>query len=193
MPGEDNPANLMAKHLVSPKIMKNTKALRMRHIGGRADKAAQLHTLGHGDIGGDNGNGMQWWDKASDRLMDRKGGDKWKTAGEGGVWRRLHLKPRRSLFTPYKVSKGPSSSDRLGKIRFTKGITRSGQEFEFRDNWQDPLTAHRLLDEHWVGCTTFIDEAEVNLLSIQLTRNPAQKPLDNIGAKLAWKDILADE
>ena len=189
VPGEDNPADLMTKHLVSPKIIKNIKALRMRQVDGRADKAAQLHALGRES----SGDSMQWWDMASDKLMDRKGGDKWKTAGEGGVWRRLHLKPRRSLFTPYKVSKGPCSSDRLGRIRFTKGITRSGQEFEFHDNWQDPLTAHRLLDEHWIGCTTFIDEAKVDLLAIQLTRSSTRKPLDNVGAKIAWNDILADE
>ena len=190
VPGEDNPADLMTKHLVSPKIMKNVKALGMQVVDGRAGKAAQLHRLGRADAE----NGMQWWDVTSDKFMDRKGGDKWKTAGEGGVWRRLHLKPRKSLFTPYKVSKGPSSSDRLGRIRFTKGVTRSGREFEFHDNWQDPLAAHRLLDEHWVGCTTFIDEAKVDLLAIQMTRSSTRsKPLDHDGARLAWSDILADE
>ena len=162
----------------------------MQVVDGRAGEAAQLHRLGRADAG----DGMQWWDATSDKFMDRKGGDKWKTAGEGGVWRRLHLKPRRSLFTPYKVSKGPSSSDRLGRIRFTKGVTRSGQEFEFHDNWQDPLTAHRLLDEHWVGCTTFIDEAKVDLLAIQMTRSSTRsKPLDHAGARLAWSDILDGE
>ena len=189
VPGEESPADLMTKHLVSPKILKNVKALGMRHVDGRAEKAAQLHSLDR-DNGPDN---MQWWDVASDKLMDRKGGDKWKSAGENGVWRRLHLKPRRSLFTPYKVSKGPSSSDRLGKIRFTKGITRSGQEFEFHDNWQDPLTAHRLLDEHWVGCTTFVDDAKVDLLAIQMTRSSSRaKPMDKDGARLAWSEILDD-
>ena len=190
VPGEDNPADLMTKHVMSPKIMKNVKALGMQVVDGRAGKAAQLHRLGRADAE----NGMQWWDVTSDKFMDRKGGDKWKTAGERGVWRRLHLKPRKSLFTPYKVSKGPSSSDRLGRIRFTKGVTRSGRQFEFHDNWQDPLTAHRLLDEHWVGCTTFIDEAKVDLLAIQMTRSSTRsKPLDHDGARLAWSDILADE
>ena len=78
VPGADNPADLMTKHLVSPKIMKNVTALGMQVVDGRAGKAAQLHWLGRTDAE----NGMQWWDVTSDTFMDRKGGDKWKTAGE---------------------------------------------------------------------------------------------------------------
>ena len=170
----------------------------MRHIDGRAGKAAQLHRLdraaGGSSVGATGSVGGRLWDAASDMYMDRKGGDKWKSKGEDGIWHRLHLKPRKSLFIPFKVTKGPSSSDRLGRIRFTKGVTRSGQEFEFHDNWQDPMTAHRILDEHWVGCTTFIDEDKVDLLAIQLTRDSlGVKPLGNGGARLAWSDILMDD
>ena len=45
-----------------------------------------------------------------------------------------------------------------------------------------------------MGYTTFIDEAKVDLLAIQMTRSSTHaKPLDHDGARLAWSDILAEE
>ena len=120
VPGEDNPADLMTKHLVAPKIQKNIETLHMKYAGGRAGKAAQLHGLGRSD-GGNAAivmgyNGQQYWDAMDDRYNDKQGGDNWKARGETGVWQRIHCKPRKSRFTPYKVAKGPGSDERMGKI-----------------------------------------------------------------------------
>ena len=190
VPGEDNPADLMTKHLVAPKVVKNTATMNMRRAEGRAGKAAQLHLVsrdGHNGVA--DCNGQQYWDAMDDRYSDRHGGDYWKSRGEDGVWHRIHAKPRRSLFTPYKVAKGPESRERLKGTRFTQGVTRSGKVFEFHDGWQNPDNAHRLLDEHWVGCTTFIAEGKVTLSDMQQFRaSPVEK--GNAGAKLRWSDIL---
>ena len=43
VPGEEKPADLMTKHLVAPKLLKNAGALNMRYLDGRAGKAAHLH------------------------------------------------------------------------------------------------------------------------------------------------------
>ena len=193
VPGEDNPADLMTKHLVAPKIHKNIAALNMGYAEGRAGKAAQLHHLGRE---GNNGtasvgshSGQYFWDAMDDRYSDKQGGDFWKSRGEGGVWHRIHAKPRRSLFTPFKVAKGPESSERLRGTRFTKGVTRSGQTFEFHDSWQTPNDGHRLLDEHWIGCTTFVVEGKANLSDLQLGRI-ASTGIDGDCRKLRWSDIL---
>ena len=193
VPGEDNPADLMTKHLVAPKVHKNVLALNMRHAEGRADKAAQLHHLGQSGNSGTasvgNCNGRHFWDAMDDRHSDRHGGDFWRSRGEGGVWHRIHAKPRRSLLTPFKVAKGPEPSEKLRGTRFTKGVTRSGQTFEFHDNWQTPDNAQRLLDEHWVGCTTFVVKGKASLSDLQLGRIA---PDDDCGdqVKLKWSDIL---
>ena len=74
VPGEENPADLMTKHLVAPKVLKNVGAVSMRHLDGCAGKAAQLHRLGRRAAAG--GVGQHIWDAMSDRFAGRKGGDK---------------------------------------------------------------------------------------------------------------------
>jgi hypothetical protein len=194
VPGEENPADLMTKHLGAAKVQKNVVAMNMRFLGGRADKAAQLH---HIDTRGGNGggNGRQLWNFICDRFNDKKGGDKWRERGGDGIWSRVHTKPRRSLFTPYKVAKGPSKSESLSVIRFTKGVTQSGREFEFHDNWHESRNAHRMLDEQWVGFTVFVVEDKVSLLGVQENRLGGQQREGELpvrDAKLKWSEILAD-
>ena len=48
----------------------------------------------------------------------------------------LHAKPRKSLFIPFKVAKGPAKNEKLSVVRSVKGVTQSGQKLEFHDNWQ---------------------------------------------------------
>lgn len=86
---------------------------------------------------------------------------------------RLHLKPRRSLFTPYKVANGPSFAVRLKANRFTKGVTKSGQTFEFHDNWREAKIAHRMLDGPWKRIALFMVKDQASLLDIQLQRGEA--------------------
>ena len=132
------------------KIKKNVDGLSMRYEEGRAEKAAQLHLVDGSHesrepaaVVGHDADGIAIYETMADRFTDRRGGDHWKTRGEGGVWHRVHTKPRKSLFTPFKVAKGPTSSETLNVVRFTKGVTQSGHKFEFHDNWQKSQNSHR--------------------------------------------------
>ena len=102
----------------------------------------------------------------------------------------MHTKPRKALFTPLKIPKGPSSVEKLSVVRFIKGVMKSGKVFEFHDNWQDGKNAHRVLDEPWVGCTTFVVEDKANLMDVQLGRDGAQEVVSM--ARLRWCDILEE-
>ena len=69
---------------------------------------------------------------------------------------------RKSLFTPLDVAPESQGGISLGRTRVTKGITQNWNLFEIRDDWTDPCRAHRKLNCHWIGSTTFItDKAEV--------------------------------
>ena len=158
VPGEHNPADLMTKHLAAAGVKKNVALLKMTFVDGRAGKAAQLHSVDKG---------LRLWDAVRDRFADQQGGDRWKHSGAAGIWQRAHLKPRRALFTPYKVPRGPCSPVSLSHIRFTKGVSQSGIEFEFHDDWTAARNSHRLLDEPWVGCSIFVEKGCASLSDVQ--------------------------
>ena len=199
VPGEDNIADLMTKHLGAAKITKHVKGLNMEFESGRAAKAAQLHLVNDGHDtrlaaaqADHNAGGVAIWEAMGDRLIDRRGGDFWKSRGEGGVWHRVHAKPRKALFTPFKVAKGPGSCEKLNVIRFTKGVTQSGHMFEFHDNWQKTQNAHRLLDEHWIGYTSFVVEGRSSLSGAQHNRLEVQEHPEPGSAEHRWSDVLPE-
>ena len=90
-------------------------------------------------------------------------GDRWKSKGDNGVWHRWHVTPRLSLFTPYRVAKGPAPGTSLQPHRFTCGVTQSGRSFEFHDDWTKESNHHRHLEEPWVGFTVFSERSGDNV------------------------------
>ena len=100
------------------------------------------------------------WQAVRVAANDQRGGDRWKSREAEGIWHRWHTSPRTSLFTPYRVAKGPASSVSLKRLRFTYGVTAKGRSFEFHDDWTKPERAHMVLDEPWVGYTIFIERSE---------------------------------
>ena len=166
VPGESNPADLMTKNLGLKNIDKNVEFMQMTFSDGRAAKAAQLHTMDDALESEPN----IAWKAMQDKSNDQQGGDRWKIRGKAGTWHWLHSTPRRSLFTPYKVAKGPGQGVKLNQTRFTKGITQSGRSFEFHDDWSIPLNAHRVLEEPWIGSTMFVEEHKSTLHDIQMKR-----------------------
>ena len=68
---------------------------------------------------------------------------------------RLHATPRRSLFTPCSVARGPAHPDCLRTRRVTEGVDIEGNRFRIDDNWREPGRAHIVLDLPWTGVTTF--------------------------------------
>ena len=45
IPGEENTADLMTRHLAIATILRHMKKLNLEHIGGRSDAAAKLHLV----------------------------------------------------------------------------------------------------------------------------------------------------
>ena len=120
--------------------------------GGRSDIAAWLQSM----------NKLIRQRQADDKMIaacekydpiTRK--DSWRARCDGGKWVRVHATPRRSKFTPGRVPRGPSDTDKLCTERTTKGISASGKVFEIDDYWRSPCKAHKVLDEPWTGCTIF--------------------------------------
>ena len=150
VPGEENPADLTTKHLTAIGIEKNVKKMNMIFETGRAAKAAKLHSIVFNKNPNDSaasqeslksiGNAMMSigrqnpkdsWNNIRTLGNKLRGGDRWKSRGEKGVWHRMHVTPRISLFTPYKDAKGPESNIAMQSSRFTCGVTESGRTFEF--------------------------------------------------------------
>ena len=183
-------------------MLKDTGLLHMVFREGRAEKAAQLHTVAAREV-----DGRRIWEAMQDRFLDNVGGDNWSSRGQGGVWHRVHVRPRRSLFTPFKVAKGPDPKLELSTVRFTKGVTESGRSFEFHDSWKHTQNAHRILHKPWVGFTVFVEREKVSLSSAQARvdrggeiaaflklADPVRKAPGAPGSKSAaakrWSDIV---
>ena len=96
------------------------------------------------------------------------------------------MKPRRSLFTPHKVKKGPGKDAKMSSVRFTRGVTASGRTFEFHDDWQAPNNSHRLLEEPWVGYTINLAEGVSNLSFRTRERRDAAAAAE---PKPRWSDL----
>ena len=180
VPGEENCADLMTKHLAAKTISKNVERMRMSFESGRAAKAAALHAVSfakgthttrddhsctiarctNSDVDDPFGGDLSSWQAVRAAANDQRGGDRWRSRGAEGVWHRWHTSPRTSLFTPYKVAKGPASSISLKRLRFTYGVTAKGRCFEFHDDWTKPERAHMVLDEPWTGYTIFTERRE---------------------------------
>ena len=88
IPGEENTADLIAKHLAISTILRHMKKLNLEHIGGRSDAAAKLHLVME----------TQTPVRTTVRLsqvvepaLRKSTGDYWAELGEHGRWVRIHL------------------------------------------------------------------------------------------------------
>ena len=81
--------------------------------------------------------------------------DSWESRGEDGAWVRRHSTPRLSLFTPYRVPRGPPKGLALGLKRRTIGKLINGDAFDVTDDWTSGSHAHRFLKDGWTGRTDF--------------------------------------
>ena len=75
----------------------------------------------------------------------------------------------------------------MNAMRFTRGITSSGRAFEFHDDWTVPNSAHKLLDEPWIGSTIFLEKNRTTLSDLdygQVVDLP--KKLE----KKKWSDLI---
>ena len=155
VPGPENNADLMTKHLQDGMIRKHVARMCMEFRDGRSDKAANLQSVSQAVK-------RERQTKAEEKLniiytvFDKiHGGDYWHARGGDGEWIRAHATPRTHLFTPAKVSKGPVCLDKLTGCRITKGVYKNGETFVISDNWRDKECAHEKLNREWTGVTFF--------------------------------------
>ena len=73
---------------------------------------------------------------------------------------RLHATPRQSMFTPFKIPRGPGRNTKLSQTRITEGVDERGVQFKIIDDWTVPSHAHRLLESAWIGTTGFREVVE---------------------------------
>ena len=185
--GELNPADMMTKHLGAAKIDQNIKTMRMKFEEGRSSKAAKLHSVGVRKA-------KTLWSIIKNTGHARRGGDNWRKRGEGGVWHRDHTTPRLSLFTPYKVARGPPGKKSLNHVRFTYGVTERGRCFEFHDDWTLPERRHKLMEEPWVGFTVFAERGVCLSQALNdIDADGYQRDTTTTYDRRAWADICDDE
>ena len=147
-----NPADLMTKNLTTQVMNDHCASLSLQFVEGRAQAAAKLHSI---TKKARQREAVEKLSALSSERWDHGGGDAWRSRGTGGVWCRIHREPRKELFTPFRIPRGPSSSTLPAKTRTTTGTTRSGQRFSISDDFRDQRVSHLALHEEWTGVTTF--------------------------------------
>ena len=158
----------MTNHLMAEIIRRHTTRMSIGFRDGRSQKAANLQSVASRVQTGQVDRRLselhprdQRQREARDRMIavcdrfsERHGGDAWKSRGANGEWARLHATPRRSLFTPCRVARGPAHPDCLRTRRVTEGVDIEGNKFRIDDHWRKPGRAHKVLDLPWTGVTT---------------------------------------
>ena len=168
VPGSENPADLMTKHLDASTMVRHLEALDFFFVDGRANAAPSLCSVVLIDndrpaavnpiLSPSVGPGGEHAMGSDCALGSKQVKDEWVDGGV--VHTRLHHRERRELFTPLRVAgAGPARS--LFSIRVTNGVfSGSGQHFRIIDSWTCRASAHQALKEPWTGSTVFIRKSE---------------------------------
>ena len=132
--GTSNPADLMTKHLAAQDVEKHVEFLSFERYQDRAGSAPMLSALVHGES--EEGDMDKWIEDES-------------------TVTRVHARPRRSRFTPLRVTQAPPVRS-LTATRVTRGqFIDNGEAFTVIDNWTTRSTAHASSSRAWVGTTQF--------------------------------------
>ena len=152
IPGPYNCADLMTKHVAADLIKRHTGNIGLEFREGRTDKAARLQSVTRLIRQKEANDKML---SACENMTTKTRQDKWSSRGAEGEWTRIHSTPRKSLFTPCRVARGPAHPDKFECTRLKVGINSEGEKFEVQDNWREPGRAHRVLSHPWTGYTKF--------------------------------------
>ena len=105
---QDNPADILTKHLKEDTMNEHIARIRARLHDVRSSSALKLNRLT---------------------------ADRWQNTPS--QWIRIHNTPRRTLFTPMQVSGGPMPSGEVGKQRVTYGVHEDGETFTIKDSLRE--------------------------------------------------------
>ena len=151
IPGEDNSADLMTKHLAIGTILRHMKKQNLVNIGGRSDAAAKLHLVS------ESASPVRTTERSAQAIEPtpkKSSNDYWSERGEHGRWLRVHVEPRAGKFDPWRAPRGPERKTRLRPMRRFQGIFDNGNEFDTNDEWQ--LYADKQDKLPWTGKTILI-------------------------------------
>ena len=81
--------------------------------------------------------------------------DFWEINEQDGTVTRVHVKPRKGLFTPHGVAGIPVDPENFDGRRITKILTTQGVSKEEKDNYHTSKIPHRNMGFPWTGKTTF--------------------------------------
>ncbi len=158
IPGVENPADLLTKHLAA-----NDMEYHMSRLGLTAEtsRAATTPTLTAWRVSVQDparyGALSQCVDGNGDEI-DYTVKDHWQEDGEQCT--RIHSRPRRTLFTPLRVAGAPPGKA-LTPVRTTQGVyLDDGEKFTRTDSWTSRSTAHMAMCRPWVGTTTFLKRSD---------------------------------
>ena len=83
---------------------------------------------------------------------------------ESGGWVRRHVTPRQVLFTPMKVSHGPTQSHQVGRFRISCMKNRKGVHCRLEE-WKHCVDPHSAVDRY-TGWTAFVDNIPADLAAL---------------------------
>ena len=129
--GTKNGADLMTKNVDGPLREEHCKRLMLESRHGRALKAAELQSCQRSDR---TERAHERMVAACERYSDGNRHDHWHARGADGKWTRMHTTPRKSLFTPCRVPRGPARPDLLAGRRVTEGVFSDGNRFKIEDD-----------------------------------------------------------
>ena len=136
--GQDNPADLMTKHLSAHDMQRHLTKLCIEVRSDRAGSAPQLSRVSEVVDDADDHNDLDDWDYQQFNVVRR------------------HGRPRRSLFTPLRV-RGSPPAKALTPVRITEGrFCDTGEKFRRTDAWTTRSTSHLVMPRRWKGTTTFL-------------------------------------
>ena len=131
VPGAENPADLLTKHLAAADMLRHIEDLCVTLHSDRADTAPQLS-------------------RVSTVAVDEE-----KFLRRDGLITFRHERPRALLMTPPRVD-GVTPLRALVATRRTRGtFLDDGEMFEIVDQWTSRTSAHEDLGRRWIGSTTF--------------------------------------
>ena len=142
--GDENPTDLLTKHVAADLIARYCQVLGMERLKSRAASAPRLDALS-----------AEAETEENNPSVENKTEDEWTDTGEADKVVRQHLNWRRELFTPVRVQGAPPGRA-LTSVRITEGEYEDGEKFRRVDSWTTRSTAHLRLDRKWVGNTTFL-------------------------------------
>ena len=185
IPGEENTADLMTKHLGNPVILKHMKKLGLYHTEGRAGAAAQLHSV---EVNIESAEEV-------DNIIEKHATstapipDHWSEKGERGRWVRIHSTPRTERFDATMAVKGPGRRTKLQNIRVTKGVYIEGNKFKEEDDWENPDMKRPKDSRPWVGETIFLVDRKYSKEFGTDQRRQRDAFKNKTAERVSWADL----